>query len=179
MRLRVGDVEVEPAPQRQSRSCLSALRVSSWRTATASDLGARRFCNEGSANTPGMAGRFRGRRAPTALTARGPRAQKKSARLGAAVQHLRLSCHHEQGLREDNRAENSHQVVRRRERRLRSQSSSARPRRDAHQPAGHRYRSRLGSPSKRAAFLYTQATARQTWSARSIRLPPTSCTQAK
>src|SRR5271156_1144314 len=37
---------------------------------------------------------------------------------GAAFQHLRLSCHHEQGLRENNRAENSHQVVRRRERKL-------------------------------------------------------------
>ena len=31
---------------------------------------------------------------------------------------VRLSCHHEQGLRQNNRAENSHQVVRRRERKL-------------------------------------------------------------
>jgi hypothetical protein len=37
---------------------------------------------------------------------------------GAAFRHLRLSCHHEQGLRQNNRAENSHQVVRRRERKL-------------------------------------------------------------
>jgi putative transposase len=37
---------------------------------------------------------------------------------GAAFQHLRLSCHHEQGLRQNNGAENSHQVVRRRERKL-------------------------------------------------------------
>ena len=37
---------------------------------------------------------------------------------GAAFQHLRLSCHHEQGLRQNNRAENSYQVVRRRERKL-------------------------------------------------------------
>src|ERR1700738_172308 len=37
---------------------------------------------------------------------------------GAAFQHLGLSCHHEQGLRENNRAENSHQVVRRRERKM-------------------------------------------------------------
>jgi transposase-like protein len=37
---------------------------------------------------------------------------------GAAFQHLGLSCHHEQGLRQNNRAENSHQVVRRRERKL-------------------------------------------------------------
>ena len=35
---------------------------------------------------------------------------------GAALRHLRLSCHHEQGLRQNNRAENSHQVARRRER---------------------------------------------------------------
>ena len=31
----------------------------------------------------------------------------------AAFRHLGLSCHHEQGLRENSRAENSHQVVRR------------------------------------------------------------------
>ena len=37
---------------------------------------------------------------------------------GAALRHLRLSCHHEQGLRQNNRAENSHQAVRRRERKL-------------------------------------------------------------
>ena len=37
---------------------------------------------------------------------------------GAALRHLRLSCHHEQGSRQNNRAENSHQVVRRRERKL-------------------------------------------------------------
>jgi putative transposase len=35
---------------------------------------------------------------------------------GAAQRRLRLSCCHEQGLRKNNRAENSHQVVRRRER---------------------------------------------------------------
>jgi putative transposase len=37
---------------------------------------------------------------------------------GAAFRHLRLTCRHEQGLRANNRAENSHQVVRRRERKL-------------------------------------------------------------
>src|ERR1700720_3650845 len=37
---------------------------------------------------------------------------------GAAFRHLGLSCHHEQGRRENNRAENSHQVVRRRERKM-------------------------------------------------------------
>src|SRR6059058_2198310 len=37
---------------------------------------------------------------------------------GAALRHLGLSCYHEQGLRRNNRAENSHQVVRRRERKV-------------------------------------------------------------
>jgi putative transposase len=35
-----------------------------------------------------------------------------------AFRRLRLSCPHEQGLRENNRAENSHQPVRRRERKM-------------------------------------------------------------
>src|ERR1700736_5346719 len=34
---------------------------------------------------------------------------------GAAFRHLGLACRHEQGLRQNNRAENSHQAVRRRE----------------------------------------------------------------
>jgi transposase-like protein len=37
---------------------------------------------------------------------------------GAAQRELGLSAHHEQGLRKNNRAENSHQVVRRRERKM-------------------------------------------------------------
>ena len=37
---------------------------------------------------------------------------------GSAFRHLRLTCRHEQGLRKNNRAENSHQVVRRRERKM-------------------------------------------------------------
>src|SRR5437868_3123500 len=37
---------------------------------------------------------------------------------GAAFRNLRLTCRHEQGLRKNNRAENSHQVVRRRERKM-------------------------------------------------------------
>jgi transposase-like protein len=36
----------------------------------------------------------------------------------SAFRHLRLTCPHEQGLRKNNRAENSHQVVRRRERKM-------------------------------------------------------------
>jgi putative transposase len=37
---------------------------------------------------------------------------------GSAFRQLRLACPHEQGLRRNNRAENSHQVVRRRERKM-------------------------------------------------------------
>ena len=36
----------------------------------------------------------------------------------AAIRHLRLTCRHDQGFRKNNRAENSHQPVRRRERKL-------------------------------------------------------------
>ena len=43
----------------------------------------------------------------------------------AALQHLGLSCHHERGLRQNNRAENSHQVVRRRERKMQRFKSPA------------------------------------------------------
>src|SRR5258708_2027867 len=45
---------------------------------------------------------------------------------GAAFRHIRLACHHEQGLRKNNRAESSHQVVRRRERKM-QRFKSARP----------------------------------------------------
>ena len=44
---------------------------------------------------------------------------------GAALRHLGLGCHHEQGLRQNNRAENSHQVVRRRERKMQRFKSPA------------------------------------------------------
>ena len=37
---------------------------------------------------------------------------------GAAFRQLRLACPHEQGLRKNNRTENSHQPVRRRERKM-------------------------------------------------------------
>ena len=37
---------------------------------------------------------------------------------GSAFRQLQLSCSHEQGLRKNNRAENSHQPVRRRERKM-------------------------------------------------------------
>jgi transposase-like protein len=38
---------------------------------------------------------------------------------GSAFRQLKLTCPHEQGLRKNNRAENSHQPVRRRERKMR------------------------------------------------------------
>jgi putative transposase len=44
---------------------------------------------------------------------------------GAAFRHLRLTCPHEQGLRANNRAENSYQAVRRRERKLQRFKSAA------------------------------------------------------
>jgi transposase-like protein len=43
---------------------------------------------------------------------------------GAARRELRLSCRHEQGLRRNNRAENSHQPVRRRERKQQGQPNA-------------------------------------------------------
>src|SRR6267378_1291043 len=43
--------------------------------------------------------------APTSVTT------DKLRSYGAAFRHLGLSCHHEQGLRQNNRAENSHQAV--------------------------------------------------------------------
>ena len=44
---------------------------------------------------------------------------------GAALRELHLTCRHEQGLRMNNRAENSHQVVRRRERKMQRFKSAA------------------------------------------------------
>jgi transposase-like protein len=44
---------------------------------------------------------------------------------GAAFRHLGLACQHDQGLRKNNRAENSHQVVRRRERKMQRFKSAA------------------------------------------------------
>jgi putative transposase len=44
---------------------------------------------------------------------------------GAAFRDLHLSCRHEQGLRMNNQAENSHQVVRRRERKMQRFKSAA------------------------------------------------------
>src|SRR5436305_7555259 len=43
---------------------------------------------------------------------------------GSAFRHLRLNCRHEQGLRANNRAENSHQAVRPRERNMQRLNSA-------------------------------------------------------
>src|SRR6202790_222639 len=48
---------------------------------------------------------------------------------GSAFRHLRLTCRHEQGIRENNRAENSHQAVRRRERKMQRFKSAGSARR--------------------------------------------------
>src|SRR6202165_5865229 len=42
---------------------------------------------------------------------------------GSAFRHLHLACRHEQGLQKNNRAENSHQAVRRRERKMQFKSA--------------------------------------------------------
>ena len=44
---------------------------------------------------------------------------------GAAFRDLHLTCRHDQGLRKNNRAENSHQIVRRRERKMQRFKSAA------------------------------------------------------
>jgi putative transposase len=44
--------------------------------------------------------------------------KKQGFSCAGAFRHLRLTCRHEQGLRQNNRAENSHQPIRRRERKL-------------------------------------------------------------
>ena len=48
---------------------------------------------------------------------------------GSAFRQLHLTCPHDQGLRKNNRAENSHQVVRRRERKMQRFKSARSPQR--------------------------------------------------
>jgi transposase-like protein len=43
---------------------------------------------------------------------------------GSAFRQLRLTCPHDRGFRKNNRAENSHQIVRRRERKMQQFKSS-------------------------------------------------------
>jgi transposase-like protein len=43
---------------------------------------------------------------------------EKLGSYGSAFRQLRLTCPHDRGLRKNNRAENSHQIVRRRERKM-------------------------------------------------------------
>jgi transposase-like protein len=59
------------------------------------------------------------RKSPQETRLRAEITDDRQARLyGAAFRHLQLSCPHEQVLRKNNRAENSHQAVRRRERKM-------------------------------------------------------------
>src|ERR1700750_470372 len=53
----------------------------------------------------------------------------------SAFRHLRLTCPHEQGLRQNNRAENSHQAVRRREHKGQRLSAASPPQRFLHMHA--------------------------------------------
>jgi hypothetical protein len=79
---------------------------------------------------PAPTGQTRGRQSNAqAAPQAGLRAEKvttdKLGSYSAAVRHLGLSCRHEQGLRQANRAENSHPVVRRRERKMQRFKSAA------------------------------------------------------
>ena len=56
--------------------------------------------------------------APTLLTT------DKLGSYGSAFRQLRLTCPHDRGRRKNNRAENSHQIVRRRERKMQRFKSS-------------------------------------------------------
>jgi putative transposase len=71
----------------------------------------------------------------------------------AAFRHLGLSCHHEQGLRQNNRAENSHQVVRRRERKIQRFKSPASAQRflSMHAAVHPSISSAISSPGRRSA----------------------------
>jgi putative transposase len=60
----------------------------------------------------------RDKRAAVRLMRKLLKKQGFAPKLAAALRELHLTCRHEQGLRMNNRAENSHQVVRRRERKM-------------------------------------------------------------
>ena len=60
----------------------------------------------------------------------------------SAFRRLRLTCRHEQGLWKNNRAENSHQAVRRRERKLQRFKSARSAQRDKETPKSRRQSTR-------------------------------------
>jgi putative transposase len=83
---------------------------------------------------------------------------------GTAHRGLRLSCRHEQGLRKNNRAENSHQPVRRRERkqqRFRSAGSAQRFL-SMHAPVHNTFNLQRHLVSRRTLRTF-RAEAAQTW----------------
>ena len=83
---------------------------------------------------------------------------------GAARRELGLSCRHEQGLRKNNRAENSHQVVRRRERKMHRFKSAGSAQRflSIHSAAHNTFNVQRHLVSRRTLRLF-RAEAAQAW----------------
>ena len=83
---------------------------------------------------------------------------------GAARRELSLSCRHEQGLRKTNRAENSHQPVRRRERKMQRFKSPALAQRflSMHAPVHNTFNVQRHLVSRRTLRLF-RAEAGQAW----------------
>jgi transposase-like protein len=83
---------------------------------------------------------------------------------GAARRELRLSCRHEQGLRKNNRAENSHQPVRRRERKMQrfKSAGSAQGFLSMHAPVHNTFNLQRHLISRRTLRLF-RAEAVQAW----------------
>src|SRR5918992_226080 len=83
---------------------------------------------------------------------------------GAARRELRLSCRHEQGLRKNNRAENSHQPVRRRERKQQRFKSARSAQRflSMHAPVHNTFNVQRHLVSRRTLETF-RTEARQAW----------------
>ena len=83
---------------------------------------------------------------------------------GAARRELRLSCRHEQGLRKNNRVENSHQVVRRRERKQQRSKSAGSAQRflAMHAPVHNTFNLQRHLISRRTLRTF-RAEAEQAW----------------
>ena len=83
---------------------------------------------------------------------------------GAARRELRLSCCHEQGLRKNNRAENSHQSVRRRERKMQRFKSAGSAQRflSTHAPVHNTFNVQRHLISRSTLRLF-RAEAAQAW----------------
>ena len=82
----------------------------------------------------------------------------------AARRELRLSCRHEQGLRKNSRAENSHQVVRRRERKMQRFKSPGSAKRflSTHAPVHNTFNLQRHLVSRRTLRTF-RAEAAQAW----------------